>query len=204
MVDAAANPSVLAGVGRGGSSRQLIEHNLSSLTNVLEYCRARKAGLFLLSTSRVYSIPALASLKLTDNGEAYGLDPTQAFAPGMSVEGVGPEFTTQAPISLYGSTKLAAEPIALEYGEAFDFPVWINRCGVMAGPGQFGTPDQGIFSFWVNAHLRRRPLKFIGFDGMGKQVRDALHPADLATLLLTQMDSGRPRRAAYLHGRRRC
>ena len=69
-----------------------------------------------------------------------------------------------APVSLYGSTKLACETVALEYGEAFGFPVWIDRCGVLAGAGQFGTPDQGIFSYWINAHLRRRPLRYIGFE----------------------------------------
>jgi CDP-paratose 2-epimerase len=89
----------------------------------------------------------------------------------------------RAPVSLYGSTKLACEAMALEYGEAFGFPVWIDRCGVLAGPGQFGTPDQGILAYWINAHLRRRPLRYIGFDGAGKQVRDALHPRDLAALL---------------------
>jgi hypothetical protein len=54
-------------------------------------------------------------------------------------------------------------------------------------PGQFGTPEQGIFAYWVNAHLHRRPLRYIGFDGTGKQVRDALHPRDLAALLDLQM-----------------
>jgi CDP-paratose 2-epimerase len=81
--------------------------------------------------------------------------------------------------------------VALEYSEAFGFPVWINRCGVLAGAGQFGTPDQGIFSFWLNAHLRRRPLRYIGFDGTGKQVRDAFHPRDLAALIERQMLSAR-------------
>ena len=61
----------------------------------------------------------------------------------------------------------------------------------MTGAGQFGTPEQGIFAFWVNAHLRRRPLQYIGFDGMGKQVRDALHPGDLAALLREQMSAGK-------------
>jgi CDP-paratose 2-epimerase len=109
----------------------------------------------------------------------------------VTANGVASEFSTRPPISLYGSTKLAGEVLALEYGAAFGFPVWINRCGVMAGAGQFGTPDQGIFSFWVNAHLRRRPLKYIGFDGKGKQVRDALHPADLARMIELQMSETR-------------
>ena len=69
VIDAAANPSVLAGVTGGFSSRQLFEHNLAGILNVLEYCKAHKAGLLLLSTSRVYSIPALVSLPLRVNGK---------------------------------------------------------------------------------------------------------------------------------------
>ena len=93
-------------------------------------------------------------------------------------------------MSLYGSTKLASELLALEYGATFDFPVWINRCGVLAGAGQFGRADQGIFSFWINSWLRRRPLKYLGFGGRGYQVRDCLHPGDLVPLLLKQMRAG--------------
>jgi len=105
----------------------------------------------------------------------------------LTAAGVSERFSTAPPISLYGASKLAAEAVALEYGEAFDFPVWINRCGVLAGAGQFGKADQGIFSFWLNSHLRRRPLKYIGFDGRGHQVRDGLHPRDLVPVLLAQM-----------------
>jgi CDP-paratose 2-epimerase len=191
VIDAAANPSVLAGVAGGGTSRQVLEHNLGSLIHVLEYCKRCRAGLTILSSSRVYSIAALTSLPLRDTGEAFALDETAPLPAGVSGRGVAPQFSTDAPVSLYGSTKLAAEVLALEYGAAFDFPVWVNRCGVLAGAGQFGTPDQGIFAYWVNAHLRRRPLRYIGFDGMGKQVRDALHPADLAALIDLQIQSGR-------------
>jgi len=191
VIDAAANPSVLAGVAGEGSSRQLLEHNLLSLVHVLEYCKRWRAGLILLSSSRVYSIPALAALPLRDNGCRFDLDASLPLPRGVTANGVASEFSTKPPISLYGSTKLAGEVLALEYGAAFGFPVWINRCGVMAGAGQFGTPDQGIFSFWVNAHLRRRPLKYIGFDGKGKQVRDALHPADLARMIEFQMSETR-------------
>jgi CDP-paratose 2-epimerase len=187
VIDAAANPSVLAGLPGNASSRQLFEHNLSSIVNVLEYGKAHHAGLLLLSSSRVYSIPALRSLPLKQSKDAFCLDYTADLPIGVSSRGVGVDFSTQAPVSLYGGTKLACEAMALEYGEAFGFPVWINRCGVLTGPGQFGTPEQGIFAYWVNAHLRRRPLRYIGFDGTGKQVRDAMHPRDLAELLDLQM-----------------
>src|ERR1051325_4727910 len=64
VIDAAANPSVLAGVDGHVSSRQLVEHNLLGTVNILELCRRQHATLILLSTSRVYSITSLAALKL--------------------------------------------------------------------------------------------------------------------------------------------
>jgi len=191
LIDAAANPSVLAGVRGGGTSRQLFENNLSSFGNLLEYSKAHRAGLVLVSSSRVYSIAALAGLPLRVCGDAFALDPSGPLPPGVSERGIGAGFPTDAPVSLYGSTKLACEILALEYGAAFDFPVWIDRCGVLAGAGQFGTPDQGIFSYWIHAHLRRRPLRYIGFGGAGRQVRDALHPRDLAALIDAQLGAAR-------------
>jgi len=65
-----------------------------------------------------------------------------------------------------------------------------SRCGVLAGAGQFGRPDQGIFAFWINAWLRRKPLTYIGFGGNGCQVRDCLHPRDLVPLLQKQTAPG--------------
>ena len=191
VIDAAANPSVLAGTQTGFSSRQVVEHNLATAVNVLEYCKSRKAGFVLLSTSRVYSIESLTSLPLRICGDAFHLDEEAALPAGVSGDGIGVDFSTRAPISLYGGTKLAAEALALEYGQAFDFPVWIDRCGVLAGARQFGTPDQGVFSYWIHAHARRRPLRFIGFDGTGKQTRDIFHPRDLTALIHSQIGTAR-------------
>lgn len=186
VIDAAANPGVLAGVDGRTSSRQLVEHNLLGTANILEYCRHHKAGFILLSTSRVYSIPPLAGIKVESIGEAFCLKPDAPLPPGLSPHGVGESFSTAPPVSLYGSTRLASETLALEYGETFGFPVRINRCGVLAGEGQFGKADQGIFAFWINSWLRRKPLTYIGFGGEGYQVRDCLHPRDLIPLLRKQ------------------
>ena len=186
VIDAAANPSVLAGVDGLTSSRQLVEHNLSGTVNLLEYCKRTRAGLILLSTSRVYSIAPLATLPMRVEDGAFR--PEGAAMPaGLSSLGVSESFSTSAPVSLYGATKLSSEALALEYAHAFDLPVFINRCGVLAGAGQFGRPDQGIFAFWINSHLRQRPLKYIGFGGKGHQVRDCLHPSDLVPLIQAQM-----------------
>ena len=189
VIDAAANPSVLAGVTGDSSSRQLLEHNLLGTINLLEFGKRMSAGLILLSTSRVYSIAPLATLPVTVENEAYRPQPDSYRVAGLSGEGVAEDFPTKPPVSLYGATKLASELIALEYAEAFGLQIWINRCGVLAGAGQFGTPDQGIFAFWINSYLRRRPLKYIGFDRRGHQVRDCLHPRDVAALVFKQMKS---------------
>jgi CDP-paratose 2-epimerase len=187
VIDAAANPSVLAGVDGRSSSRQVVEHNLAGTINILEFCKRHSAGFILLSTSRVYSVEPLAALPVRVHEGAFVPDERQALPTGLSSAGVSETFATRAPVSIYGSTKLASEILALEYGESFHFPVWINRCGVLAGAGQFGRPDQGIFAYWLHCWKQRRPLKYIGFDGQGHQTRDALHPEDLARLLVLQI-----------------
>lgn len=187
IIDAAANPSVLAGTGGATSSRQLLEHNLYGTVNLLELAKRDGAGFILLSTNRVYSIAALAALPVLERNGAFTLDAGAALPPGVSSGGIAEDFSTTPPLSLYGSSKLASELIALEYGETFGFPVWINRCGVLAGAGQFGRADQGIFAYWINAWLRRQPLQYIGFGGRGSQTRDCLHPADLIPLLMQQI-----------------
>ena len=189
VVDAAANPSVLAGVTEDSSSRHLLEHNLVGTINLLEYCKRTGAGLVMLEHK-----PGLLDRAARQASCAHRkrcLSPKFRFLSccGLSGQGVSEKFSTAAPVSLYGATKLASEVLALEYAEAFEVPVWINRCGVMAGPGQFGKPDQGIFVFWINSYLRRRPLRYIGFDGRGLQVRDCLHPRDVAALAWKQMQS---------------
>ncbi len=186
VIDAAANPSVLAGTDGLSSSRQLLEHNLGGTINLLEYCKRHRAGIILLSSSRVYAIDPLLSLPLQVEDRAFRPG-GGALPPGAGPQGITEGFSTSAPVSLYGATKLASEALALEYGQSFGIQVFVNRCGILAGAGQFGRPDQGIFAFWMNSHLRRRPLRYIGFGGHGHQVRDCLHPSDLVPLFLSQM-----------------
>jgi CDP-paratose 2-epimerase len=203
VIDAAANPSVLAGVDGKTSSRQLVEHNLAGTVNMLEYCKLHRSGFILLSTSRVYSIAPLATLPVRAINHAFQPIADGPLPTGLTAAGLNESFPTSAPVSLYGATKLASEALALEYGETFTLPVFVNRCGVLAGAGQFGRPDQGIFAYWLNSHLRRRPLKYIGFGGNGFQVRDCLHPRDLVPLLEKQFKApslAAPDRIANISG----
>src|SRR5262249_17296481 len=62
----------------------------------------------------------------------------------------------------------------------------INRCGLLTGPWQMGKVDQGVVTLWVARHTFAQPLRYIGFGGQGKQVRDVLHVADLFDLVVRQ------------------
>ncbi len=84
-------------------------------------------------------------------------------------------------------TKLAAELMVAEYGDAYGIRYVIDRCGLLTGPWQMAKSDQGVIALWVAAHCFERSLKYIGFGGSGKQVRDFLHIDDFCELVLDQI-----------------
>ena len=186
LIECSAEPSVLAGAD--GNPDYVIQTNLNGAVNCAEYCRKQNAGMVFLSTSRVYSIKDLCNADIKSGKTRFELTKNQQ-SPGISENGVSENFSTQGFKSFYGASKFAAEVILEEYRQMFDWPVIINRCGLIAGPWQFGKADQGIVSFWIQAHLSGRNLKYIGFDGQGRQVRDVIHIKDLTRLIVEQLQS---------------
>jgi CDP-paratose 2-epimerase len=179
VIDAAANPSVLAGTSGAGSSRRLFEHNLTALGNVLEYCRESKAGLLLLSSSRVYSIAAMTSIPLLVQVESFNLDATGPLPIGLSAQGIGVEFPTTAPISLYGATKLASEIMAVEYVSVFDFPDMGHALRCARGRRAVWHTQSGHFRL-LGKRSSTPPADCLhGFQGKGYQARDVSIPAML-------------------------
>lgn len=187
IIEASAEPSVLAGLD--GSPDYLLQTNLVGTLHALEYARQHAGRLLFLSTSRVYSLQPLREIALEEGETRFEIAAEQCL-PGISRRGVAEEFPTYLPRSFYGATKLASELILQEYADSYRFPVLVNRCGVIAGPGQFGKADQGVFTLWVMHHQFNKPLVYTGFGGTGKQVRDLLHPADLFALILKQLELG--------------
>ncbi len=184
LIEASAEPSVHAGMK--GSPQYVLQTNLTGTMNCLEFARKRASGFFFLSTSRVYSIAPLRGINLTEASTRFVIADAQTNI-GISSRGIAEDFPTNLPRSLYGATKLAAELVVQEYADAYRLPSIINRCGVIAGPGQFGKTDQGVFTLWVANHYFKQPLKYTGFGGTGKQVRDLLHPGDLFSLIKKQV-----------------
>ena len=184
LLECSAEPSALAGIGE--SPDFVVHTNLLGAYNCLELARRFGAYLVFLSTSRVYPVHALRSLSLVETETRYELAAEQSF-DGASADGIAERFALDGARTLYGTTKLAAELLIEEYREAYGLRAVVDRCGVVAGPWQMGKVDQGVFTHWLLAHHFRRPLRYIGFGGHGKQVRDVLHVEDLIELLDEQL-----------------
>ena len=183
ILECSAEPSVLAGYTSPG---YVLQTNLIGTINCLELARQTQADFIFLSTSRVYPIAYLNQLNYTETDTRFQLSEQQDL-PGVSAFGISERFPLDLPRSLYGSTKLASELIINEYGDAYGLRTLINRCGVLTGPWQMGKVDQGVFALWVANHYFQKSLKYIGYGGTGKQVRDFLHVADLLDLIDIQI-----------------
>jgi len=152
----------------------------------LELARKTKADLIFLSTSRVYPTALINQLRFNEQPTRYQLDDEQELQ-GSSGHGISEEFSVQGARSLYGMTKLCAELMIEEYADAFGLRYVINRCGLVSGAWQMGKSDQGVIALWAASHYFGKPLRYIGYGGSGKQVRDVLHVDDLTDALIDQM-----------------
>lgn len=186
IVDCAAEPSVAAGLD--GSTQFLVDTNLGGTVSLLELAKKSKSVFMLMSTSRVYPFKVLNGLPFEETPTRFHFT-GKTEIPGLSSKGVSEDFPMQGTRTLYGATKLASEMLLEEYATTFSFPYIINRCSVIAGPWQMGKVDQGFLVLWVARHIFGGTLKYTGFGGKGKQVRDLIHVRDLGELLLKQLDS---------------
>lgn len=180
IIDAAAEPAVLSGIIE--STRYTIDTNLMGTINTLEYAIKKKAKLIFLSTSRVYPYRLLNNIRITENAYRFQIGPNQQ-VEGAGKNGFTENFLLNGPKTPYGATKYASEILITEYQEFLGLSAIINRCGVIAGPWQMGKVDQGFLVHWLASHYWKKKLKYIGYKGSGKQVRDVLHIEDLFNLI---------------------
>ena len=184
VIDAAAEPSVLAGVN--SSSAYCINSNLIGTINTLQFVIKCNAKLIFLSTSRVYSVAKLNQLPFHEIETRFSLLDSE-LSHGYSMYGINEEFSLDGFRSLYGFTKLSSELLIQEYVQLYNLNAVINRCGVITGPYQMGKVDQGFMVLWMSRHMWNQPLSFFGFGGQGKQVRDILNINDLFDLVDLQI-----------------
>lgn len=183
LLECSAEPSVLAGYE--GSPDYLMETNLMGTYRCLEQARRWHSKTLFFSTSRVYPISVLEQHPWSEQPTRFAWNEVPGAA--ISPRGVSEECAMNAARSLYGWTKFASESLIEEYRAGFSLRAVTNRCSVLAGPWQMGKVDQGVVALWVFRHYFGKPLKYIGYGGTGKQVRDMLHVADLCDLVTEQI-----------------
>jgi CDP-paratose 2-epimerase len=184
LVECSAEPSVMAQYG--GEADFVLQTNFVGAHHCLSLAVLHGAFVVFLSTSRVYPVATLESLRYREATTRFELLDDQP-VPGASSRGVSEAVPLSGSRTLYGMSKLAAEMLIEEYAAASGLRAVVNRCGVVAGPWQMGKVDQGVFTYWALAHHFGRPLSYIGYGGAGKQVRDLLHVADLVDLVELQL-----------------
>ncbi len=89
--------------------------------------------------------------------------------------------------SLFGVSKLAADVMVQEYGRYFGMPTCCLRGGCLTGPAHAAVELHGFLSYLVKCNLEGRTYKVYGYKG--KQVRDNIHAADVASFLARFIDS---------------
>jgi CDP-paratose 2-epimerase len=183
LIECSAEPSVLA--GQDGSPDYLFQTNLVGAYQCLEKARAWDSRFIFLSTSRVYPIATLEAHPWREEATRFAWE--DSGTTGITSRGVSEKIDLNGARSLYGYTKLSAEQLIEEYRATYHLKSIVNRCGVIAGPWQFGKVDQGVASLWVLAHHFEKSLSYIGYGGKGKQVRDFLHVDDLCDLIIEQV-----------------
>ena len=184
LIEASAEPSVTAGLD--SDPTYVINNNLYGSINCFNICLKNKAKLIFLSTSRVYPIDWIENANFTEHETRFSFHENQT-TKGISSKGISEELSLQGARSFYGTTKLSSEMFIQEYAEFYGLKAAITRFGVIAGPRQMGKTDQGVVTLWMAKHYWNQSLKYIGYGGTGKQVRDILHVNDLVDLVDLQI-----------------
>lgn len=184
FIEASAEPSVMAGINSNPS--YVINNNFVGSVNCFNYCLKYDAKLIFLSTSRVYPIEKIENANFIEEATRFSFDKNQT-EEGISNLGISEKLNLLGPRSFYGTTKLSSELLIQEYVEFYGLKAAITRFGVIAGPRQMGKTDQGVVTLWMAKHYWKQPLKYIGYGGLGKQVRDILHIEDLISLVEKQI-----------------
>ena len=79
--------------------------------------------------------------------------------------------------SIFGASKVAADVMVQEYGRYFGMHTSVFRGGTLTGPNHAAAELHGFLAYVMQCTMTGTPYRVFGYQG--KQVRDAIHSADL-------------------------
>jgi CDP-paratose 2-epimerase len=153
------------------------EVNALSTLHLLERVRHRcpDAVFIYVSTNKVYG-DAPNRLPLVERETRWEVDPVHPYA----ARGVPEEMPVDGAMhSLFGCSKLSADLMVQEYGRYFGLRTACFRCGCITGMRHAGAEQHGFLAYMMRCAAKKEPYVIHGYKG--KQVRDNIHAADLAS-----------------------
>jgi CDP-paratose 2-epimerase len=159
--------------------------NAVGTVNLLEAARRHcpESPFVHMSTNKVYGDrPNL--IRLVERETRWDYDDP------VYINGIAEDFPIdQSKHSLFGASKVASDVMVQEYGRYFNMPTCCLRGGCLTGPNHSGVELHGFLSFLVMCNLEGREYRIFGYKG--KQVRDNIHSADVASFIQAFADAPR-------------
>jgi CDP-paratose 2-epimerase len=148
--------------------------NAVATLNVLEATReASPDAVFIFtSTNKVYG-DTPNSLPLVEQETRYEIQAGHEFEDGISED----MSIDRSLHSIFGASKTAADLMVQEYGRYFGLATACFRGGTLTGPRHSATQLHGFLAYVMRCTMTNTPYVVFGYGG--KQVRDAIHSADL-------------------------
>ena len=145
-----------------------------------------RAAFVFTSTSKVYG-DTPNRLPLVEQETRWEVDPAHPFAAHGIDETMSIDHSKH---SFLGASKLAGDVLVQEYGRYFGMNTVCFRPGCITGGDHAGTHLHGFLSYLVKCAITGAEYPIVGYGG--KQVRDNIHGADLASMFLHFIRAPRP------------
>ena len=148
--------------------------NAVGTLNVLEATRRHcpDATFIFTSTNKVYG-DTPNRLPLVEQDTRWEIDPSHTYVGGIR-EDMSIDSTMH---SIFGASKVAADVMVQEYGRYFGMYTSVFRGGTLTGPNHAAAELHGFLAYVMQCTMTGTPYRVFGYQG--KQVRDAIHSADL-------------------------
>jgi CDP-paratose 2-epimerase len=148
--------------------------NAVGTLNVLEATRQHciDATFIFTSTNKVYG-DTPNRLPLVEQDTRWEIDPSHTY-----VDGIREDMSIDTTLhSIFGASKVAADVMVQEYGRYFGMYTSVFRGGTLTGPNHAAAELHGFLAYVMQCTMTGTPYRVFGYQG--KQVRDAIHSADL-------------------------
>jgi CDP-paratose 2-epimerase len=148
--------------------------NAVATLNLLEATRRSSpaASFIFTSTNKVYG-DTPNRLPLVEEEQRWEIDASHPFH-----RGINEDMSIDASLhSVFGASKVAADVMVQEYGRYFGMNTVCFRGGTLTGPNHSAAELHGFLGYVMRCAMTATEYTVFGYKG--KQVRDAIHSADL-------------------------